>query len=780
MHRRDSWLSRLTRRRGLRRVGMVAVAALSLLAVYTLPANAVHDAGVFQLDGNAQTSVDSSPTATEDWDTVCPTTSPPSRPASETPHCLGGTTADRHAFIADGFESGSDDIFKGGTDDADVTGWQWKQAKPSPDKADLENAFAAQYTISDPASAYDGHKLLYFGGDRLANDGNTNIGFWFFQNKVSTAGSRAVVHADGSVTCGFPSGCGFSGVHKEGNVSLGGSEPGACDDNPPAGSTCIPGDIFILSAFTNGGAQPTIKVFEWVGPGHATKDYLGSNNCFTSACTLQPLAIPNTPGFSDNRCGDATVTLDVACALVNTTSQPSPWLFKDKTTGAPVNTFGPAELYEGGLDLTDLGFAEACFSSTLLNTRSSQSGTSVLQDFALGQFGECGSTTLTTPQQKTQSGYDTIPAGGISIGAGSVVVRDQAQVTVTGVSNFGGTVTFSLCGPLAADSTSNCESGGVQVGSPVGVSPPSPATVNGPDTTLTSAGRYCWRAVYSGDSARDVPGSSDPPAGDTTTTTECFLVNPVTPTLATQASGPVTLGNAISDTATLTGAATQPGTDGVGPGGTINATNGAPAGGSITWKAYGPDDCTTVAMAETSRDVSGNGTYPKTAAPDNQAAVSFTPTAVGTFTFVARYSGNGPNTNSVPNSACPDTTGTETVLVTDTTSVTSQQDWLPNDTATVASAGGSALNGTMTFTLYPSADCTGTPVSGQTYTRTLTNATTLADRTKSTSNSTFKVTANASVSWLVSYNDNSANVGDSTPVCETSTLTIDNDVPVGP
>jgi len=94
--------------------------------------------------------------------------------------------------------------------------------------------------------------------------------------------------------------------------------------------------------------------------------------------------------------------------------------------------------------------------------------------------------------------------------------------------------------------------------------------------------------------------------------------------------------------------------------------------------------------------------------------------------------------------------------------------------------GGSALNGTMTFTLYPTANCTGTPVTGQTYTRTLTNATSLADRTKSTSNGTYKVTADATVSWKVTYDDTNSNVGDSAPVCETTSLTIDNDVPVGP
>jgi hypothetical protein len=125
-------------------------------------------------------------------------------------------------------------------------------------------------------------------------------------------------------------------------------------------------------------------------------------------------------------------------------------------------------------------------------------------------------------------------------------------------------------------------------------------------------------------------------------------------------------------------------------------------------------------MAATSRTVNGDGTYPTAA----QTAVSFTPTAVGTYTFVAKYDSGSVNTNSIGESACPDTTGTETVTVTDTTSVTSQQDWLPNDTATV--------------------------------------------------------TADAVVSWLVTYDDSNSNVADSAPVCETTSLTINNNVPVGP
>src|SRR5262245_36504146 len=42
-----------------------------LLALAALPVQAVDDLNVFQLDGNGQTSLQSSPPAQEDWDLIC-------------------------------------------------------------------------------------------------------------------------------------------------------------------------------------------------------------------------------------------------------------------------------------------------------------------------------------------------------------------------------------------------------------------------------------------------------------------------------------------------------------------------------------------------------------------------------------------------------------------------------------------------------------------------------------------------------------------------------------
>src|SRR5439155_23175860 len=73
------------RRRRLLLLPTLVATALALL--YVTGAQAVHDVGVFQLDRNAQTSVPSG-AAGEDWDRVCPASTPPGAAS-----CLGGTTA---------------------------------------------------------------------------------------------------------------------------------------------------------------------------------------------------------------------------------------------------------------------------------------------------------------------------------------------------------------------------------------------------------------------------------------------------------------------------------------------------------------------------------------------------------------------------------------------------------------------------------------------------------------------------------------------------------------
>jgi len=105
--------------------------------------------------------------------------------------------------------------------------------------------------------------------------------------------------------------------------------------------------------------------------------------------------------------------------------------------------------------------------------------------------------------------------------------------------------------------------------------------------------------------------------------------------LATQASANVVVGNPIHDTATLTGASTSP-----------------VAGGSITFNLYGPDDatCTGAAIFTATVPVSGNASY---------GSGDFTPTTVGTYRWIANYSGD--TNNMATRNSCNDTN--ESVVV---------------------------------------------------------------------------------------------------------------------
>jgi len=744
-----------------KRLWLVPLLVLVAATVFWVAgAQAVHDEGVFELEGNATLGVDannpanpqSQPAGGHDWSQVY-------ADSLTTPH---GTTAGAEAlsFVTDttlsgGLAGAGDSILTGGStkDINDLNQWLWKETASTSvqDKDDIEHAYAAQYKVDkDPGNCgslvnQDPCVLLYFGADRFSNSGDSVMGFWFFKKNISAVGPDA-----------------------SGNGTFSGGPP------PHTARTATErGDILVVSDFRAGGKAPSIQVYEWVDSGGSASTHLdqigGSDN--PASCTQAP-----PEGGKDKNPVPPVSANDNFCATANQNVVTSPWPFDAKPnsggtsgTGGSSTKYGVAEFMEGGINMTALGLGNTCFSTFMAESRAAHSVTSTLSDFLLGTFGACTSGITTTPQNDTGG---AIPS---TIGANArVAVRDHADITVTGFSGtFGGTVTFSLCGPLAAGSTTNCSTGGAQIGSAVAVTGNAgTASLNSPTVTLTSAGYYCWRAVYSGDSGKSIPASTDPvkSVADGGGTSECFTIGPEQPTLSTTGGSDVILGNAITDTATISGTAKKPGTGGQGGAETIApgsigalATTQVGAGGTITWSLKGPGNCNDAGLTLTGNGatVSGNGTY---------GPVSATPTQIGTYTWVASYSGSSPNTLGAGPSSCPPgaNDGDEEVTVTGTASLSTAQDWLPNDTATLT--GDTNLNGTLTFTLYPTSDCTGTAVTGQTYTRTVTNA--ASGTTFSTSNTTFKVnTANAGdYSWKVHYDD--TKLQDPSDTCETSTVSV--------
>jgi uncharacterized repeat protein (TIGR01451 family) len=169
-------------RRGLA-LSWSALFVLSMLLQYfsfalAPAALAVHDEGLFELDGDTIAQNASAPIGpAEDWD---------SHP---------GATGNRALFVTDPLSQQTDDIYTGGStkDDLNTTGWKWTTGSV-PDKDNIEHAFAVSYDKN-------GHTFVYFGLDRYANNGDAFTGFWFFKGGVGPV-------AGGS----------FSGAHQVGDL----------------------------------------------------------------------------------------------------------------------------------------------------------------------------------------------------------------------------------------------------------------------------------------------------------------------------------------------------------------------------------------------------------------------------------------------------------------------------------------------------------------------------------------------------------------------------------
>jgi hypothetical protein len=848
------------RRRRFLWVPMLAVAALALFLI--AGAQAVHDTGSFQLDGDASSSTQPfGPTATDDWDKVCHQVA--AIPAASCGASSDTTNATAVAWASDGNLNAT--IFTGGgsKDPQDISSWAWKDgAGGLPDKDNLLHSFAARYSLpNDPVDSVPpgagnlgngtacpvGNAtpppptcdLLFFGSDRYDNSGDAQQGFWFFQKKVTL----------GNVSSG--GGFNFNGVHTN-------------------------GDILVISDFSNGGTTSTITVYAW--------DNTVNGN-------LRLLETSTAAKCSTVGAGDAF------CGIVNgADGTVAPWS-SDFTDKSGLHTYLNGEFYEGGINLSTLGLSGECFSSIASETRSSTSTTATLKDFVLGQFAVCGASISTTPSAGVTDA--TAVAPGTS-------VTDLATVTGTGTTNppdptSPPNVVFSYCGPTATNATDLCTTGGTSAGSSAldgginhtdGIATATSDAINTAASPL-APGRYCFRAEWAGDSNYSGPFSHSGIGNS-----ECFVVRQIpTSTVTTPSDGSgvplaahVALGTHLFDKAVVTGTAiggTPTGTvaftlctpaqviangDGtcssggsaVGGAVTLTGVSGSspPAASALsadggaaaiagTWcfrAVYSPtgstytgsgdattDECVIVDKLDTTTvttpsgssphavndsvtdhavvtaNASGDGTPTGTitfficspsqttgaagsevcatggtqlntatavavanSSPPASAADSSSVTAnvVGTWCFRAVYAPSGTNGGNYNGSS--DARHSECFTVKDATTGTSAQNWLPNDSATVTSTGGTALNGTLSFTLYSGGDCgaTGGSILVPAESFTLTNA--VSPATRATTNATIKVSATATVSWKVVFSSSDSNVGGFTKCSEVTSLTIAN------
>src|SRR5947207_1885678 len=133
-----------------------------------------HALPMFELDGDATTQNANPNTTPDDWDRL-------NLPAP------GGSPAHSVAHTGLLVDTGSSDqIFTtgGSKDQNDLNQWQHTTGSV-PDKDDITDAYAAAYvnTVNSGGNLV-GDLIIYFGMDRFAQNGDSEVGFWFFQDQV--------------------------------------------------------------------------------------------------------------------------------------------------------------------------------------------------------------------------------------------------------------------------------------------------------------------------------------------------------------------------------------------------------------------------------------------------------------------------------------------------------------------------------------------------------------------------------------------------------------------
>src|SRR6478735_2933940 len=206
----------------LRRVRRITVVTVLVLAglMWIASAQAVHNTGMFELEGNVVHNAATTPPY--DWTSLFGATGN----QLITPDPVNGPV------LASVFVNDTDAIdtsyFAGGTKINDQIHNMACGGPAANDKTSMDFTYAAMIHI--PANAPDnaGHDVLYLAVEKQAagNGGDNAFGFWLFK--------------DNTVGCDASGSAKFTGAHTD-------------------------GDLFIDGTFTNGGGASNVEVFRWNG-----------------------------------------------------------------------------------------------------------------------------------------------------------------------------------------------------------------------------------------------------------------------------------------------------------------------------------------------------------------------------------------------------------------------------------------------------------------------------------------------------------------------------------
>lgn len=328
------------------------------------------------------------------------------------------------AFIVDSKEPDVSHHEPSNKDDQPLNLWGCSLKQNVNDKNDLLQGFVSFYQV--PATDTDvtlGDILVFAGGVRDSNEGNENLGVWFYK--------------DPNVNCTSTSQGGtgeFTGVHTD-------------------------GDLLLVSEFENGGLNAVLKAFEWDDPTPATPED-GDESLVQKFSSSECADASGSPGNTHpaNAPGSNVKTL---CGMVNNTSIFPAWVPSTKGAGGggPKPAVGElqqnlwGEIAANLTQTTGLG-ANTCFSKVLIETRTSSALDSNLFDYMLASVSVCGGLTI---RKQTVGGF-----GGFAFSSTGLPANSGGSGIPDASGNF--TLTTSSANNPVGNTFSNLLAGNKTIG----------------------------------------------------------------------------------------------------------------------------------------------------------------------------------------------------------------------------------------------------------------------------------------------------------------------------